>query len=516
MGPPYAYRTQPDEGTIRVLIVALLFVTPAIIPILASIPVRDPDVWWHLATGKWILEHGRVPTLEPFSLAGDGRPWVAYSWLYEVLIYGLYERLGLTGLFVYSVSASLAVTAALYALIRRQGAGFLMTTVLVALTLVTTWRHQGVRTFLLTILFFTIELDLLLAVRKSGRSVLLLLLPPLFLVWANVHIQFVYGLLVLALAVFESCLERVRPPGPFEIEREGFSTPWIVTVAVLSLAATLVTPYGLQIYVVVYEYVTQGAPWLYLRELRAPDFRSPLEWIVLSMALAGAFALGRQRQLRLFPALLLLGCALLSFRALRDTWCVAIVAAAFCAQAMREDRAAFDIAPFGNESLGLSIRRGAACAAIMLTLITGAYTLKDVSNRSLADAVSEKFPVAAVHHVQEQGYAGPLYNHFDWGGYLIWALPEMRVSMDGRTNVYGDKLIERSMNTWDGALDWGEDPALGRANLVIAGSKTTLASLLRSAPEFEGVFEDDVAAVFVRRDGVASDASSPSPSRDLL
>src|SRR4051794_30060819 len=80
------------------------------LPVLVAVrPVTDWDIWWHLRTGQWILDNGQVTTTDPFSTYGADRPWIAYSWLFEVLIFGLYQWLGLAGVVVYRVVLSLAV-----------------------------------------------------------------------------------------------------------------------------------------------------------------------------------------------------------------------------------------------------------------------------------------------------------------------------------------------------------------------------------------------------------------------
>jgi hypothetical protein len=268
----------------------------------------------------------------------------------------------------------------------------------------------------------------------------------------------------------------------------------------------LVTPYGWGLYGVVYEYATQSAPWHYLRELRAPDFRSPLDWIVLVMAMGAAFALGARRETRPFPVLLLLACSFLSFRAMRDSWCLTVVAAAICAQALPREAVAGRL---------LDVGRAAACTVIVVAVLSFAYGARGISERSLSLAVADKFPMRATEFVRAGGYEGPLYNHFDWGGYLIWNLPGLPVSMDGRTNVYGDELIVRSMQTWSGAPGWKENPELVGANLVIAPKATTLASLLGSDRRFETVFEDELSVVFVRAARTAS-SNAASAGRDGL
>src|SRR5690349_17842256 len=67
----------------RLAMVVSLYTLPAIV---AMQPVTDLDIWWHLRTGQWIFAHRAVPTTDPFSSFGMGKPWVAYGWLYELLV----------------------------------------------------------------------------------------------------------------------------------------------------------------------------------------------------------------------------------------------------------------------------------------------------------------------------------------------------------------------------------------------------------------------------------------------
>src|ERR1039457_1075796 len=85
----------------QALVLAALYSFPAFF-CLHIADAGDPDVWWHLRTGEWILQYGAVPHTDPFSMFGAGKPWVAYSWLFELLIFQLFRWLGLVGLVVYT------------------------------------------------------------------------------------------------------------------------------------------------------------------------------------------------------------------------------------------------------------------------------------------------------------------------------------------------------------------------------------------------------------------------------
>ena len=131
---------------------------------------------------------------------------------------------------------------------------------------------------------------------------------------------------------------------------------------------------------------------------------------------------------------------------------------------------------------------------------TDGYDLPDRSAPPSLGAAARKcrradYPVAAVKFINEKNYSGPLYNHFNWGGYLIWALPRVPVSMDGRMNLHGDQRIERSVNTWSGLRGWESDPELMKARLVIGSVNDPLTNLMRTYSRFKLVYEDAVAAV---------------------
>ena len=48
-------------------------------------PLVDPDLWWHITAGRWMIAHGEVPTVDYWNMFGVGKPWRAYSWSVEVI-----------------------------------------------------------------------------------------------------------------------------------------------------------------------------------------------------------------------------------------------------------------------------------------------------------------------------------------------------------------------------------------------------------------------------------------------
>jgi hypothetical protein len=468
---------------IDLCVAALLLFLPAYF-CLHSTAILDTDIWWHLRVGEWISLHHAIPRTELFSASMAGTPWAAYSWLFELLNFELFRRLGAPGLLVYTAGLLLLITAAVFTMVRRNHQQLPAAALLTFICMFTMGHLYTPRPWLFSMLFFTLELDILMRVRRSGSSRPLLWLPLVFGLWANIHIQFVYGLFILGVAMVESLAKRRWKNLP-TLAAAG---PLVATL-ICSLVATLATPYGAGIYFVVHGYATQSGALNSISELQAIPFRDLIHYSALLFALLSAAFLGRKRRWLSFEGALLLFAAFVSFRSQRDAWVVAIVGAAILADALPRITA-----PNFRPAKYLL----PAAAAIAVCLLAIAFRSPELSASKLRERQTAQLPVGAVYFIRAHGYSGPLFNDFNWGGYLIWNL-RMPVSIDGRQNVYGDQRIDRSIATWGGAPDWHSDPELQSAGLVVGPNNAPLTQLLRTDPHFQLAYHDKVAAVFVAR-----------------
>jgi hypothetical protein len=467
----------------RAVVLALLYAAPAFICLHIG-SVSDPDVWWHLRTGEWMFQHHSVPHIDSFSIFGAGKPWAAYSWLFEVLVYFLFHQFGLVGIVLYSAATVFAITVAVHHLVSRLQRDFSLSLVLTLVACYSLGRLFTPRPWLLTILFYVIELDILMHARRTGRTRELACLPVLFAVWANIHIQFVDGLILLALALGESVLSRWRADIPSRLHPSR-----VAVVCLTCLLATLINPYGWHLYGVAHDLVAEHGVFNKIIELQAMPFRDPADFAVLLLSLTSAAALAWSRCFRPFETALLAFGAIVSFRSQRDLWVVVIAAAVILASRLVLTRPESPPMP-----------RFAALGSVGLAfilLLLGSWPTH-LNNQHLERSLERDLPVRAIEVIRASKYPGPVYNDYGWGGYLIWRL-RMPVSIDGRAALYGDPRIDRSDATWRGVKDWASDPDLRSARLVIAPAKAPLAQLLRLDPDFSLVFEDKLSAVFVSR-----------------
>ena len=451
--------------------------------------IVDLDIWWHLATGRWILQHHGVPVTDPFSTYGMDKPWLAYSWLFDIVVQFLYQAFGYAGIVVYEIVVRVALAIVLFHLVRSLMPRFWRAAAITGIALYAGSYAIGPRPGMLTMLLSIVELDILLSARRTGNTKRLWLLPPMLCLGANWHIQFVYGLLLVGVFTAEPILNRIARTDRHGENQLG-AKQFAVTLAACFLA-TLVNPYGIKLYSTVFQYMHQPNVFNLVVELRAMSFREPQHFAVVLLALAAAMAIGWRRDPRLLWPMLLACAAVLALRSVKEIWFLAAISAGALADGWF---------PVGIEARRGFLSRGQLLAAVgVLAVLVVGYRHYDVSNAWLEMQVNGNFPEAAAQYIERNHLTGPLYNDFNDGGFLIWRLPWLRVAIDGRTNVHGDERVAHSSAVWGGKPGWASDPELLSANIIVARSDTTFAALLRLDQRFKIVFENSQAVVFQPR-----------------
>ncbi|HTX40377.1 MAG TPA: hypothetical protein VMD25_01015 [Acidobacteriaceae bacterium] len=473
-----------SEQITRAILLALLFTGPALMCFAgARAVVGDPDLGWQITTGQWILQHHAFPQADPFSRLAHGAPWQAYSWLFDLILVKLYSWFGLDGIVAYTAIMVTANGVAIWRLVNRLQPDFLKSALLTLGAVFSMSRMYTPRPWLITIFFFALELDILLRYRSSGRTRTLFWLVPLFALWANIHIQFIDGLLVLALAAAEPLIVRWL--------RWGSQAPaarplWIAFGA--CILATFLNPYGVTVYRSAWILGSQPGVLNTITEMHAMTFRTDSDFVLLFLALGAAGVLFRYRNLAPFETLLLSLSAVLAFRSQRDLWMLAIVAVAILAAGIPEG---------ASERKPLAFWTVPITTGLCTAVVAVAAVVMHLNNSRMAQLEAKSMPVQAVEVIQQRHYDGALFNTYGWGGFLIWKLGEP-VSIDGRAGLYGDEVISRSMDTWAGNPKWSSNPELTSAKVVIGPADSALTQLLLRDPRFDLAYEDSLAAIFTR------------------
>ena len=478
---------------LQLLVLAGLLTAVATRALLLKFCVLDLDIWWHLKVGDWIVEHLAVPHTGILSRTAADRPWVAYSWGYEVLLSRAYQWFGLVGIGVYGVLLTLAVAYSIYWMARRLSGRFWWACALATVTCSAFLYNLMPRPVFFSMVLFTVTLTLILEANRSGRVQLLYWLPPLFVLWANLHIQFLYGLFLVGLLLGVNLLQRVagrRGIVPGFVLPPTLPTTTLGAIFLGCVVASCIGPYSYHLYQVIFEYSTAQVPYVMIQELRPINFRAYSHYVQLLLTGAGFFALGWQKKIDPFKLALLIVASVVGFRTMRDSWFICIAAAACIADFP---------APETEWRRGETWLEKSGVAAFVALAMVLVASDADFNQRGLDRAISSMYPVKALNYLRQHPAPGPIYNTLDWGGFLTWYMPDYPVAIDGRNDLYGDDLDRLFFETENGGESYATDPYLNEAGVVLMQKSHPLAGLLLSDPRFSLVYQDQFAAVFVRR-----------------
>src|SRR5262249_27140248 len=156
-----------NDPTLRFVALVVLFTFPAVF-LLHDFHMDDPDFGWHLRAGQWILSHHSVPTADPFSSYGAGKPWYDYSWLFDVFFALLYRAFGLLGFVYLEVAIRVAIPAFIYRMAKRIGLAFWPSVICAALAAYSFTSIYAPRPGMFSILFLAVELELLFVALLEG------------------------------------------------------------------------------------------------------------------------------------------------------------------------------------------------------------------------------------------------------------------------------------------------------------------------------------------------------------
>jgi len=449
----------------------------------------DPDLWWHLRTGEWIVQTGQVPHNDPFSFTRAGRPWVSHEWLSEVLFYGIWRFASWAGLIVFSSMITTGGFMLLYLRCRARPHWAAGATTLGALASAPAW---GVRPQMFTFLLASVLLWLV--ERAEEKPWLLLWIPPVFLLWLNLHAGFALGPALLLAWCAGLAWEGVSGETDWTVVRPQIVRLLLVIAA--CIAVVPLNPSGAELYRYPLDVLRSGGMRSFIAEWASPDFHQGryAAMHLLCLALLILFARGavRPKVRVLFP---LLGTLLAALDAVRHIpifvlFAVPVIAAALPVGSIR--------APDNKAAQHTKFRgRFAACVVILIAVFCLVRWSMLVLGQSQSEA--ESFPKKAVDFLASKGNSGRLFAYYDWGGYAIWRLyPEDRVFVDGRADLYGDELLDEFKVTMQLKPRWRQVLEEWQVQTVLVPTSSALAQALALDYDWRSEYQDDRAIVFRR------------------
>jgi len=462
----------------------------------------DTDTWWHLRAGSWMLEKGEILRTDPFSLTKQGEPWIYPGWLAQVILYGVFHTLGFAGLNLFTAIMVVIAFVFIWPLLDAPPLMRAFVLILAATVSAVYWSARP------QIFSFALSAIFLWSLTQADKGQLrrIWILPPLMALWSNLHGGFAIGFLLIGAYLFGEIVElvldaRLRPQVNAEVVRDHIiKIRTLVIIGLVCAVAVSINPHGPQMVIYPFKTVSVGVLQEYIEEWQSPNFHrlevQPFLWMLMLCSVA--LALSRERK-RASDLLLLVGFASLSLLAARNIATFALVAAPILARQsnavvkplLEKQARPPDFPEPIARKINLILFIILALAALMKITIP----LSDQVNR---DAIAGQVPVDAVAYLREHPDLGSLFNSYNWGGYVIWDLfPDYLSFVDGRTDLFGDEVLEGYLKAWLAEPGWEGYLDRYGIRVVLLEPRAPLAFFLEHAG-WEIRYEGEMAVVLTR------------------
>jgi hypothetical protein len=465
--------------------------------------VGDPDYWWHELTGRLIVQNRGLVRTELYTYTVPGTPWTDHEYGSQLVFYALTRVGGLLAVALFFAAVVFAGFGFLLARIRERVASPLVAGAALILGAGAGFAVWNPRSQMFDFLFLAIELWWVERfIERRGRA--FYFLPLLVLLWANLHGGFVFSFAVVAILVVTLLLHwlRTRSAMHRRMLRDA------VLVGIGCVVASLITPWGVGLFVYVLRTEFSSEQSSFIAEWQSPDFHmlNVLPFGIMLLAVLFGFI---WRRPSLFEALMVLFSAVLALDAVRFTIIFVVLTTPILAWEwtppwrevsawLRERRLYPAPTPALRAAVLLAVSVfGAACIAF------GATTL-----RGQAASTQANYPVAAADWLEAHPDIGTrMFNQYDWGGYLAYRFypqTSRRVFIYGEAELMGDALlaeyvdVNQLYSNWEQVLDsYGVD-------YVVFGVNRPLDAALQASSQWQLVYSDNVADIFVRRSSLSA------------
>src|SRR3989344_706655 len=366
--------------------------------------ILDPDFGWHLTTGKYILKSG-IPKTDPFSYSMPSYKWIEYEWLSDVTYALAYPAIGIVGLallqsFIIVLTLILPFYKNLY---RWSFLIFLLASGEFSF-------FGGVRPQIFTWFFLSLLLFVLLDRRRFDRF--FFLVPLIFVPWVNLHGGFALGIFTLLLFVVIESLKDKR------LYIKG------VFVFLLSVLATFINPYTLRIWEVIYNHATDANLRSYVSEwLPGVTMLHPSLLFLIAISLIIVYKhIKRFNKIEIVLFFFLLAASLLSIKQ-APLWVILAVIIVNKG-----------ILHFKNDLPKIALKRFDVLISVLILIGIFLFILQAYFALKSAYQLSENvfYPKKATEYLNNKHLGKNVFSTFNWGGYLIWHLPQRKFFVDGR------------------------------------------------------------------------------------
>ncbi|MBK7320119.1 hypothetical protein [Candidatus Villigracilis affinis] len=421
-----------------------------LVAVIAINPPVDNDMWWHLRAGDEMWHQGKILLTDQFSYTKYGEDWVNAFWISDLALYGLWK---VGGFFAITLTVSLLAAAVLWIVFKQMTGTIILRGLLVILAMMGMIANWTPRPQLLSFLLLA-WLDSFLNQHINFKRQPLWALVILFALWGNLHGGFIWGALLLLATLAGETFNNLLGNQPKLSYREiGSLGGW----SAIGLLAVSINPNGFELWKLPFQQVDVS---LAIQEWLSPDFHQlyahPMLWLLFLLIFGLAFAEKRISFTDLFKGL---GFAYLFFFAQRNlvayTIIILPIVEKFLSPALANLAAAPEVKTFLERFSKQTSEKQLPpkVAAVINNSLTGLFVVLLLGYAwavSIPESIAKEVPAQATAWIKQNQPRGPIFNSYNWGGYLTWELREYPVFIDGRADLYGNEMIQEWVHISEG------------------------------------------------------------------
>ena len=454
------------------------------------LPPTDPDLGWHLRCGQLIWQGQSFCTPNQFSVLLENYHWPNHYWLYQAMIYPVYRLAGLWGLTFLNSFLMASAIILLYSAIKNYPWEKMLA---LGLIIHFSWTvfNFGIRSQLMGLFFFSLLLWLLSKMETKPK--LMFFLPLVTLLWANSHGSTIIGLILLAFFGLKIILDKPGRLFP------------LAFIFLLASVITLLNPFGFRIYQDAWRHFT-----IVKLETLIAEWVSPVpstQRLILFSSLGVFLYLFLGNRLRhKFLAFLVLFFALAALKARRQVPFYFSVSFYLLFLSSLTKKI---LTPWLKQK---TLRESLAVLTPIPLMLFGFLVIFpqafefNSSWQNYCQKNSLTYPYQAVEFLKAQSEKGNLFNRYEWGGFLIWQLPEYKVFVDGRmpawSTLSGKSPYTIYLETLQTQPGWQETLNEYKIDWILISPGVFMDLKLRPNPgEFgwEEVYRDSISVIYKRK-----------------
>jgi hypothetical protein len=408
----------------------------------------DDDFFWHLSTGKYIVENHTVPSADVFGFVTEGMKWIPFEWLWDVTAYTLFNIGGFTAMYVLNSIVLILIFYFFLSIFKKYGIPIHYTAFYFLIAALTLRYRFELKPNMFSYLFLVLLFKLILDYKYFNSGIKkLFYIPVIFLFWANMHMGVFSGYLLFFLFVIYEFYELIISSKKKEDEetRKNRKKNFLIlsAVFVVSVAAALINPNGINTYIYSYNHtkmkMLEGIfEWLSPFHENFLGKLYNLLYIFYLILIIPVFYYSRKKK-DYFPLLVYIVFAYYSTRAVRFTMDFLLIAVVFAFIVVYDLYLNKPVSIKKQKAPENKIFKYITFSIIILFIILTPsgllYKYLGFAKEHGSGIYEGTFPVKVFSFMKENKVAesgSKPFNVFDNGGYFLWNFPGKKNFIDSR------------------------------------------------------------------------------------